>query len=140
MSGRWTPLRILFVLEAVFSVATGLGLVFAPTFTLDLYGLETDAVGGFMTQNYGGLYLGVGLLAWLVRDVRSPGPLNAITASFALYHLVLLGVALKAWLGDDFDYDLGWSSVLIEAGFGLAFAYFRLRPPQPSPESSTRRR
>jgi hypothetical protein len=120
-------LRVLFIAEAIVSLATGLGLVFVPETTLDLYGLETDAVGEFMARNYGGLYLGLGLLAWLVRNVTERESVKALTSAFALYHLVLLVVALFAWLGDDFDFDLGWSSVLLESGFGLAFMYFRVR-------------
>jgi hypothetical protein len=120
-------LRILFIAEALVSLVTGLGLVFAPVLTLDLYGLETDAVGEFMAQNYGGLYLGLGLLAWLVRNVTDPPSVRALTTAFALYHVVLLVLALLAWLGDDFDFGLGWASVLLEAAFGLAFAYFRVR-------------
>jgi hypothetical protein len=123
-------LRNLFILEAVFSVVTGLGLLFAPGGTLDLYGLDTDAVGRFMTQTCAGLYIGIGLLAWLVRNVREPVLVASLTTVYGLYHFILLFVALRAWLGDDFDFDLGWVSALIEISFGVAFAYFRLRPPK----------
>jgi cell division protein FtsW (lipid II flippase) len=132
-------LRVLFIVEALFSLVTGIGLVFLPETTLDVYGLETEGVGTFMTQNYGALYIGFGVLAWLVRNVTQREFVNALTTVFALWHLVLLGVALRAWLGDDFEYDLGWSSVLVESAFALAFAYFRIRPPQPSGASTPRR-
>jgi hypothetical protein len=120
-------MRTLFIAEAIVSVLTGLGLLLLPETTLDLYGLESDAVGEFMAQNYGGLYIALGLLAWLVRGVREPALVRTLTSVFALYHLVLLALAAIAWLGDDFDFELGWASVLLEAGFGLAFLWFRLR-------------
>jgi hypothetical protein len=122
-------LRLLFALEALFSVVTGLGLLLAPDFTLDLYGLDTDPVGVFMTQTGAGLYIGVGVIAWLVRRVTDPGLLRSFAAAYALYHAVLLAVALKAWLGDDFDFELGWVSVLVELAFGAAFGWFTLRGP-----------
>jgi hypothetical protein len=120
--------RALFVLEAVFSVFTGLGLLLFADAALDLYGLATDSVGLFMTQNAAGLYVGVGVLAWLSRNVSARQSVVSLTTTFLTYHLVLLGVALNAWLASDFDFDLGWVSVLIEVVFALAFGYFRLRP------------
>jgi hypothetical protein len=121
---RWA----LFVLEAVFSVGTGLALLLFPGGTLDLYGLDTDPVGMFMTQNAAGLYIGVGVLAWLARNVSAPQFTSSLTTTFLIYHLVLLVVALNAWLGSDFDFELGWVSVIIEAVFALAFGYFRFHP------------
>lgn len=123
-------LRLLFVAEAAFSVITGLGLLLAPGTTLDLYGLDTDPVGLFMTQTAAGLYVGVGLVAWFVRNVTTPALVRSLTASYCVYHLALLVVALRAWLGSDFDFDLGWVSVLVELGFGLAFGWFTLRAPR----------
>jgi hypothetical protein len=121
---RWA----LFVLEAVFSVGTGLALLLFPDGTLDLYGLDTDPVGMFMTQNAAGLYIGVGVLAWLARNVSAPQFTSSLTTTFLIYHLVLLVVALNAWLGSDFDFELGWVSVIIEAVFALSFGYFRFHP------------
>jgi hypothetical protein len=120
-------LRLLFVLEAVFSVVTGAGLLLAPGATLDLYGLDTDPVGRFMTQTAAGLYIGVGLLAWFLRGVADPGIAIRVTAAYAVYHLVLLVVAAIAWLGSDFDFDLGWVSVLVEVAFAAAFGWFSYR-------------
>ena len=120
-------LRRLLILEAVFSLVTGLVLLLLPAWTLDLYGLETDPQGLFMTQTAAGLYIGVGLLAWLCRNVAQREFARSLTAMYIVYHLVLLAVALIAWLGSDFDFDLGWVSVLVEAAFGLAFGYFTYR-------------
>jgi hypothetical protein len=128
--------RALFVLEALFSVITGLGLLLFPDGTLDLYGLDTDPVGLFMTQNAAGLYIGLGVLAWLSRNVNAPQPVISLTTTFLIYHLALLVVALRAWLGSDFDFDLGWASVLIEVVFALAFGYFRFNPARAAGESS----
>jgi hypothetical protein len=88
-----------------------------------------------MTQNAAGLYIGVGVLAWLSRNVTAPQFVSSLTTSFLIYHLVLLLVTLKAWLGSDFDFDLGWS-VLIEVGFALAFGHFRFHPIPVAGESS----
>lgn len=122
-------LRRLLILEAVFSLATGLALLLLPAWTLDLYGLETDPPGLFMTQTAAGLYIGVGLLAWLCRNVAQREFARSLTAMYVVYHLVLLAVALIAWLGSDFDFDLGWVSVLIEAFFAAAFTLVSLRLP-----------
>jgi len=119
--------RLLLVLEAVFSLLTGAGLLLAPGATLDLYGLETDAVGRFMTQTGAGLYIGVGLLAWLLRGLGDPEILARVTASYAVYHLVLLVVAAIAWLGSEFDFGLGWASVAVELVFALAFGSVTFR-------------
>lgn len=115
------------MLEAIFSIATGLGLVFAAGWTLDLYRLDTDAVGEFMARNYGGLYLALGVLAWLVRGVTARDVLIPLVATYCLYHLALLVVALQAWIWGDFDFDLGWGSVALEACFAAAFGYFGVR-------------
>lgn len=122
-------LRRLLILEAVFSLITGLTLLVLPGWTLDLYGLETDATGLFMTQTAAGLYIGVGLLAWLCRNVTQRDLARSLTAMYIVYHAVLLVVALIAWLGSDFDFDLGWVSVLIEVVFAVAFAVVRWRDP-----------
>lgn len=90
-------LRRLLMLEAVFSLGTGLALLLFPNWTLELHGLDTDAPGLFMTQTAAGLYIGVGLLAWLCRNVTQPEFASSLTATYLVYHAVLLVVALKAW-------------------------------------------
>ena len=120
-------LRLLLIVEAAFSLVTGAGLLVAPATTLDLYGLDTDPVGLFMTQTAAGLYIGVGVLAWLLRGVVEPRIAFAVTASYAIYHAVLLVVAAIAWLGSSFDFTLGWVSVLVEAAFTVAFGYVMVR-------------
>lgn len=81
----------------------------------------------YLSQTAAGLYVGVGLLAWLVRNIADPRLAVMLTTAFATYHGILLIVAAIAWLGSDFDFALGWVSVLVEAGFALAFGYVTCR-------------
>jgi len=118
-------LKYLLILEAVVSLLTGAGIVLAPATILSLYRLQTDAVGVFMSQTAGGLYVGLGLLAWLVRNVNGAELRNAVTLTYMVYHLILLIVALQAWLMGLFVFELGSVSVAVELFFAAGFAYFR---------------
>jgi hypothetical protein len=117
-------LKYLLVLEAVFSLATGFGLVLAPKMILFIYRLDSDATGIFMSQNAGGLYFGLGLLAWLVRNLDQVELRRPICLTYSAYHIILLIVALIAWLAGDFDFQYGWISAIIELSFAAGFGYF----------------
>ena len=117
-------LKFLLILEAAFSLLTGLGLVFAPRTILFLYRLNTDAGGVFMSQNAGGLYCGVGLLAWLVRNLGTAELRRPLCLAYSAYHTILLVIALQAWLAGQFAFQYGWISAIIEIFFAAAFGYF----------------
>ena len=120
-------LKYLLIIEAIFSLLTGTGIVLAPATILSLYRLKTDAVGVFMSQTAGALYADLGLLAWLVRNVIGSELRNAITLAYLVYHLISLIVALQAWLMGAFAFELGWVSVVVELFFAAGFAYFRFK-------------
>lgn len=89
-----------------------------------LYRLQTDAVGIFMSQTAGGLYVGLGMLAWLARNIDASEFRSAITLTYMVYHLISLIVVLQAWFTGSFVFELGWVSVAVELFFAAGFAYF----------------
>ena len=117
-------LKRLLMVEGLLSFGTGLLLTLLPGTTLGLYGLATNNSSIFMTQNAGGLYISLGLLALLASNSSDLSTRKIIVRIFLVSHLVLILVAIRSQTMDNFDFQLGWFSIFFELLFSAAFGYF----------------
>jgi hypothetical protein len=84
--------------------------------------------GKLLGQLLGAAFIGMGLIAWLARNERASGALDAILLGFFVSEATGFVIALLGQLSGVSN-ALGWSTVAIYLLLTLGFGYFRfLRP------------
>jgi hypothetical protein len=103
-----------FLVGGVLGVVFGLGFLLAPGVVLPLYGPTPDPTSLLMSRFFGVALFHLGLLLYLLREVRNPALQRLIATAGVAGSLAGLAVALMAVLGGLVN-SLGWSTVLIYA-------------------------
>jgi hypothetical protein len=103
-----------FLAGGVLGVVFGLGFLLMPGVVLPLYGPAPDSTALLMSRFFGVALFHLGLLLYLLRDVRDAGLVRLIATAGVAGSLAGLAVALMAVLGGLVN-GLGWSTVLIYA-------------------------
>lgn len=103
-----------FLAGGVLGVVFGLGFLLVPGIVLPLYGPTPEPTAILMSRFFGVALFHLGLLLYLLRDVREPGLQRLIATAGVAGSLAGLAVALMAVLGGLVN-SLGWSTVLIYA-------------------------
>ena len=119
-------LKTLFIINAIVVIINGLGSIVAPNIFISLFGVTLNTAGANMMQNGGAWLVGLGLLAWLVRDEEKSKTRNAIVTAFLITYSLGLIVAVIGVLIAGFNV-LGWMPVGINALLALGYAYFLLK-------------
>jgi hypothetical protein len=122
-------LKTLFVINAIVVILNGIGSVVVPDFFMSLYGATLDAIGRSMMQFGGAWLIGLGLLAWLVRDAEESETRRSIVTGFMLTYLVGLVVSVIGALSGAMNY-MAWSPVGINVVLSLGYAYFLFAKPK----------
>ncbi len=120
-------MRTLFIINAVFQIVFGIGFLLLPTLVLGLFGAQTDITGLTLARVAGSVILSLAVISWLGKDVE-PGQAQDAIAWGGVFsaHLLAGFLTLLAVLGGTFN-ALGWSAVVIDALFVLAFFWVRMR-------------
>jgi hypothetical protein len=117
-------LKSLFVFNAIATIIFGVGSVLAPQAFVSLFGATLNPAGALMMQ-YGGAWLiGIGLLAWFVRNTADSEARQAIVLAFLICYSIAFIVALLAQLAAVLN-ALGWGTVALNLLLALGYGYFQ---------------
>jgi hypothetical protein len=121
-------LNNLFGVNSIISFVYGIALLLLPGTMLGLYGVPSSPGAQVVAQLLGGVFLGIGLLNWLVRGVSDSAALRAIILSLLVTDA--LGAVVSVWgtLSGGFN-TFGWSAVLVYLVLALGYAYFWFMKP-----------
>ena len=113
----------LFVIVAVLSLIYGLGFVLLPEQLLSLYGIKTDAGGLLFVRLFGAALVGLGVLAWFIRNADASEERRAVVLALFVLNAISVFVLLFAQLAGTVN-GLGWINIAIYLLLALGFGYF----------------
>jgi hypothetical protein len=117
-------MRTLFLINAVVQFIFGLGFLFAPAVLLGVFGTQTDVTGIALAHIAGGVILSLGIISWLGKDLDASAQ-NAIGWGGVFFSHLIAGIfVLLAVLNGTFN-AIGWSAVVMDAFFVIAFFWVR---------------
>jgi len=116
-------LRTALILNSIAALAVSIGLVLVPSNVISIFGGTADDVGLFLARHYGALGIGIGILTWLARNVSIQEARRAILPALLSVFLIEFVIDLLAQLSGLLNV-LGWSIVVLDLLFALAYAYF----------------
>ena len=114
----------LMIVTAVVTIGLGAGFIIAPTSLGSLYGLSSTPTSEFALRMYATVLIGIGLLAWLIRQSQNRDIQKPVLLAFFVTDFGGLLVALFAKLAGMMN-ALGWSLVVLLLLFSAAYAYLR---------------
>lgn len=121
-------LKYLFIFNAVATIIFGIGSVVIPQTLVTLFGSTLNPAGVLMMQ-YGGVWLiGLGLLAWLVRNAAESEARKAVILAFMVCYGIAFIVALLAQLNAVLN-AFGWGTVGLNMVLALGYGYFQFAKP-----------
>jgi hypothetical protein len=117
-----------FLVAAGLAIPFGLGFLLVPEVVLPLYAVPTDAATVLMSRFFGVVLIHLGLLLWLIRDVREAASVRALGVAGVFGSAAGAAVALVGVLGGGTN-ALGWSTVAIYGGLLVGYlSIVRARP------------
>lgn len=121
-------LKYLFIFNAIATIIFGIGSVLIPQTLVTLFGSTLNPAGVLMMQ-YGGVWLiGLGLLAWLVRNAAESEARKAVILAFMVCYGIAFIVALLAQLNAVLN-AFGWGTVGLNLVLALGYGYFQFAKP-----------
>jgi len=121
-------LKYLFIFNAIATIIFGIGSVLIPQTLVTLFGSTLNPAGVLMMQ-YGGVWLiGLGLLAWLVRNAAESEARKAVILAFMVCYGIAFIVALLAQLNAVLN-AFGWGTVGLNMVLALGYGYFQFAKP-----------
>jgi hypothetical protein len=121
-------LRKFLILAAILALGYGLGLVLMPAFMNSTYGFGTSASEILLARFFGLELLGLGVAAWLSKDLTGASVRPIITGSLIADALGTL-FALLGTLNGVMN-SAGWSAFGLYLLLTLGFAYFQFKAPE----------
>jgi len=115
-------IRTLLVINTIIALPFGIGSVLAPNAFLSFYGATLGPAGSLMMQFGGAWLIGIGLLAWLLRNATDPEVQRGMALGLLVMYSIGGGVALLGQLSGVLN-TLGWIVVGINAFFALGYGY-----------------
>lgn len=122
-------LRNLFIITALITLLSGVGLTFFPVVTMALYNLPLDEVGIYSTRFVGGAYLSFAAMAWLAKDAGPSQARTAIIVGFLVVNAVSFFVSLGGVLFGPASAP-SLTTVLITLLLAVGFGYFFIKEPR----------
>ena len=124
------PLRTLLLIAGLIALVFGFGFLLAPIPVLALYGVPTSPAIVLMSRFFGAALIQLGLILYLVREVRDLGTQRAVVIGSFMGSVAGLVVALTGQIWGLVN-QFGWSTVAIYGLLTLGFGSFALgrRPP-----------
>ena len=122
-------LKSLFVFNAITAIIFGVGSVLTPQMIVSLFGATLNPAGMLMMR-YGGAWLiGIGLLAWFVRNAVDSEDRRAIVLAFLICYSIAFIVALISQLTAVLN-AFGWGTVALNLLLALGYGNFQFAKQQ----------
>jgi len=119
--------KILFVINAIVVAAFGLLLFIVPKTGLVQFGMTFRDQEIFMARVIGGALVSLGILLWFAKDVEGEAQkgfgMGALAGTVLALIVTIIGVATMVK-------GLGWVAIVVEAVFGLGYAFIIFLQPK----------
>ncbi len=119
----------LLIVNAVLTLAFGIGFVLIPSNLISLYGISPEPGTILAAQLYGGLLIAIGLLTWFSRGMADAAALRAIQLSFMIAFGINSIVHIRGTVSGVMN-ALGWSAVVLYLLLTIGYAYFYFTTPK----------
>ena len=113
--------------KAVVCLVFGIGFVLMPVAVMSVYGATLETAGVMMSQFFGAVFFGIGIICWLYRNADS-NTLKGMILALCIADTIGFVVALTHQLSGNTN-ALGWINVALWLLFALGLAYFRFLKP-----------
>jgi hypothetical protein len=115
-------LNFMFTAAGLFMIIVGLVQLFAPAVMVAGAGIgETPSPAYLMTVRFTGVeLLGLGLIAWLVRNAEASKARDGVTLGFTLYFVLHALTSLYVQLTAVYT-AFGWAVIVIQGLFAVGF-------------------
>ena len=115
-------LNVVFTIAAIIMVLLGLAQMLAPAGMLAAAGMETSPSSGFlMTIRFTGVeMLGLGLIAWFVRNAEASKARDGVVLGFTIYFTLHALTSLYGQFTDT-STTLHWVAATIQILFAIGF-------------------
>jgi hypothetical protein len=115
----------LLIVHAIVALVFGIGAVLIPQQFLSYFGPTLDPAGSLMMQFGGAWLIGIGLLAWFIRNTAESEARTGIVLSFLTMSVITFVVALLGQIATvPVLNTLGWLPVVISLILALGYVYF----------------
>jgi hypothetical protein len=114
-------LNVIFTIAAVLLFVLGLGSLLAPAAMLPIIGLSASAASLFLMSEVGVLYIGLGLVAWLVRNSDASKARDGVVLGFTIFNALFALFSLYTQLFTDAASAVGWIAFIIQGLFAVGF-------------------
>ena len=122
-------LGLVFTVNAIVSLVSGLAAIFAPAQTAAAYGFTLTDVGVAVMRIIGACYIGFAATAWFVRNAPASETRRAVVMAFFVGIAVSTIVFAVNALAAGGAAAAGWFNVMLSLAFALAYAYFAFVKP-----------
>jgi len=113
-----------FSFNALVALVYAIGFVIVPDTVMGLHGLPAGETQALMARYFGVALIGLGLIAWFVRDIAHPPLKDGITISLFLSSIIGFVLSIQATLSGQMN-ALGWLPTAVYFLLTLGFGYFR---------------
>ncbi len=113
-----------FSFNALVALVYAIGFVIVPDTVMGLHGLPAGETQALMARYFGVALIGLGLIAWFVKDVAHPPLKDGITISLFLSSIIGFVLSIQATLSGQMN-ALGWLPTAVYLLLTLGFGYFR---------------
>lgn len=107
--------------HALVAIGYAIPLTFGPGDFLALYGAPADAFGLDVARLLGAALVALAAITWMAREAPESPALDAICGGLAIGTLAGLLTALYVQITSEWINALGWTTVLVQAGFFSAY-------------------
>ena len=113
-----------FSFNALVALVYAIGFLIVPNTVMGLHGLPAGETQALLARYFGVALIGLGLIAWYVRDVAHPPLKEGITISLFLSSLIGFVLSIQATLSGQMNV-VGWLPTAVYLLLFLGFGYFR---------------
>ena len=113
-------------MAAIVELFFGILLLAVPQQLMENYATDTSLLNGttvFLGRIYGSFLLGLGVVLWMFRDAPLSLARRAALLGFAVISVIQLVLYIGDITGGNTN-ELGWSSVILIALFGVGYVYY----------------
>lgn len=123
-------IRSWIIFKAWVLMIIGLGFLLFPMQAFIIWGAETDATGFATARFMGQAMFLLGLMLWMLRNVRDARVHRAIASAVVVGDAVAVIIAIRATLAGDIN-AVGWVMAALYLALTIGFAYNLRRTPDP---------